>query len=754
MIEQAEWIACGAEVEVPVIRKTLIADSPVSGEIEVTGLGYFTLFCNGRRVGRDYFVPAVSDYGPRDLSVLTYPLRDVTTHRIYYLRYDLTPFLKPGKNELAVELGNGFYRQRERTAEGKNDFGDRLCALFAVCIREADGTCRQWYSDGSETYTDTPIRYSQLYVGECLDLRTHPMPPRDVEKISCPAQLTLQDSPPDRRIRVIRPKLLAKRDGYLFCDAGENISGWVCVTVSDGGENDAVRLTFGEERRENEDAPDTDSSGGLYRCASGIPQVQTDLFYPGRGSAVLTPRYVWHAFRYFSVEGAVERIREMSVEVIHSDVAVTSSFVSDNATLCWLYEAYIRTELDNMHGGVPSDCPHRERLGYTGDGQVTSDAVMLLLDSRRFFEKWIRDIMDCQDLSTGHVQHTAPLMGGGGGPCGWGGAIIEVPYRYYLHFGGEALLRQWYPFMRRYVSYIKTRSQEGLVVREEAGGWCLGDWASMGPMQLPDPYVNSCLFVRQLRELTQIAEVMGCPEDAETYQGLAGQVSKALVEHYYQPETGSFCGGVQGADAYALDISLAPDGRTLANLVEKYTALDCFDTGFIGTDILIDVLLREGETNLAYTLLTQQEKGGYGWMQRRGATTLYEYPDGRESHCHPMFGAPVRQLFRRFLGIGWRGIPGREDYCLEICPQIPDAANFMKGSVTVPAGKIAVGWRRCTGTAPCGIELTVEVPSGVRAELIYRGKKVSLSPGKNRFFPEDPDALATCGRSDEATRTE
>jgi alpha-L-rhamnosidase len=242
-------------------------------------------------------------------------------------------------------------------------------------------------------------------------------------------------------------------------------------------------------------------------------------------------------------------------------------------------------------------------------------------------------------------------MGGGGGPCGWGGAIVEVPYQYYRHFGGTDKLLQWYPSMRKYIAYILTRCEGDLVVREAEGGWCLGDWASMGKMQLPEPYVNSCLFLRFLREMGEIARLLGLNADSDTYAAHFARVREAVIRTYYNEQTGSFCDGTQAADAFALDVDIAPDGRTLDNLKHYYHELGYLDTGFIGTDILFDVLFREGEVDLAYALLTTERMGGYLWMKRQGATTIYEYLNGACSHCHPMFGAPAKYLFRHLLGI-------------------------------------------------------------------------------------------------------
>ena len=144
--------------------------------------------------------------------------------------------------------------------------------------------------------------------------------------------------------------------------------------------------------------------------------------------------------------------------------------------LNWLYEAYIRTQLDNYHGCIPSDCPHRERLGYTGDGQLTAETAMLLLDTKELYRKWYQDILDSQGAETGHIPHTAPFLGGGGGPGGWGCAVYQVPLAWAKIYGDDSLLVQGYDAILRWFDYMDAHSEKGLVVREEEGGWCLGDW--------------------------------------------------------------------------------------------------------------------------------------------------------------------------------------------------------------------------------------------------------------------------------------
>ena len=726
MKQHARWIACGTDAVTPCIRKTFYLAHPVRASIDVTGLGYFELYVNGVRVGEDYYVPAQSDYIKRDTASFNYPIHDTFTHRVYYLNYDISAFVKQGDNVLEMVLGNGQFRQRERVAEGRMSFGDELCARFALTAVGADGDKTYVVSDGSEMFRSTEVVACQLYLGERHDFTAEIGKSRPVHVITMDTELTKQECPTDRVMRVIRPRLLRRENGRALYDAGENVSGFA-VLCAFAGASGELRVSYAEELN-GDGGLDAGSTGWNYCGASGEHQMQSDSFVLDGNERRLAPRFCWHAFRYFVVSGEGYDADNVTVEVVHSDVAVTASFDSDSEALNWLYDAFIRTQLDSMHGGVPFDCPHRERLGYTGDGQVCADAGMLLFDSRTFYDKWMQDILDCQDVRTGHVQHTAPFMGGGGGPCGWGGAIVEVPYRHWQNYRDLDDLHAWYGAMCRYVDYIESRCEHGLVVREEEGGWCLGDWASIDEMRLPEPFVNSVLFVRQLGELGEMAEALGKTGDVARYRALGEIVRAAILREYYHAESGSFHDGTQGADAYALMIGLAPDGRVADNLVRYYRALGYFDTGFIGTEILVEQLCLLGEADLAYELLTTEQKGSYLWMKRQGATTLYEYFDGRCSHCHPMFGACVRSVFRYMLGIR----PAGADGIRRIAPLLPSGMTRMKGSVACGQGVLTVSLARERGV----LSVTVDVPSEHDVRLILGEREYTLAVGENCFTIE------------------
>ena len=715
------WVKAEDSCQSPVIIHTFHADKPETGYIEITGLGYFTVRINGIEITQDRFVPAVSDYEKRDLSSLLYPISDTFTHRIYFLRYDCTQALKSGENKIEIRLGNGFYRQTERTIEGKMEYGQDLKTAFCLVFEDTTGH-REVFSDGTELWRESEIVSSHLFTGEVHDARRLAEAPswHPVQIIPAPqSELTLQTCPADRVTQTITPVLLREDGNKRIYDAGENISGNVRITTS-APAGTHICLRFAENYIDGE--LDFKSTGAEdYVCASGCKQYMEDVFICDGETRSFEPVFTWHAFRYFEVIGPVD---SLLVQVIHSNTPVTSTFDCDAEGMNWLYSTFLRTQLNNMHGGIPSDCPHRERLGYTGDGQVCAEATMLTTDSREFYRKWIRDILDCQDVSGGHVQHTAPFMGGGGGPGGWGCAIVLVPYAYYRCYGEVQMLRDCYEPMKKWCSYLDSRLENQLVCSEEPGGWCLGDWCTLEKAILPEPFVNTYFYIKCLHILEEIASVLEKTEEIRIFASKAEKLEQALVNTYYNVETGDFFNNIQGANAYGLDIGLG-DARTLNNLVSHYEKLGHFDTGFLGTDILLDVLLRKGQKDLAYQLLNSRELGSFLYMKDRGATTLWEDWHGKDSHDHPMFGASTRQLFTSLLGIGQaENTVGYRD--LVICPQIPKAMQYAKGSIQTLNGTVSVSWHKENNK----IYFEMLLPEGTNGVFRFGTEEWKLESGK------------------------
>ena len=629
-IYQAAFVCASDENAVsPIFSKKIYVENPSDSEIEISGLGFFELYINGEKVSDEVLVPPVSDYGKRDLSTLHYPIHDTFSYRVYYCRYSLTDYLKRGENTVEVQLGNGYYRQDVCNGEGERTYG---CPVLAFSLL-ADG--KEYRSDETLTWRNSEIVSSNLYTGEVHDFRYKD----GVEKRVVLANAALgplyeSDAPHDRVVRRIWPSVIFRDGERTVYDAGVNLSGAVSFIQNAAyGEKTVVKH-----------AEMIDASFCLLTASAGSV-LQSETYISDGGENFCMPKFTFHGFRYFEIVG---KASDVWVHEIHSDMPMRVRFSSDNDVLNFLFKASVQSLYSNMHAGIITDCPHREKLGYTGDGQLTADLALTLLDSEKFYEKWLRDIADGQDPDSGHVQHTAPFEGGGGGPGGWGGAIVIVPYMLGLRHGREDILRTYYPNMKKYISYMESRCEDGIVVREEEKGWCLGDWCTPEKIAIPEPFVNTYFLIKCLDYMTEIAEAL--QEDSAVWAKKSEEYKANLKRHYYDEAAHTYCGGIQGADAFAVDIGLG-DERLMFAIADKYEKLGAFDTGIFGTDILIRILFENGFGDVAMKLLTSEKKNSFGEWLRRGETSLCEYWGGRASHNHHMFGAPLRYIFSYALGV-------------------------------------------------------------------------------------------------------
>ncbi len=729
-LQNARWIYPGGWCHTPLIRRTVTLPKIGSAKITVAALGIFELYINGQRVGEDYFTSLYTDYCPRpQLKMKADYYHGNRYHRLYCPQYDITPLLHEGANSVCFLMAPGWLhlpvRARVRVPMSAQ-YGDiGLC--YSLEYTDACGNRGQIVSDGGERWRTGFVTEYHLQQGETQDFRDYedewltpgfcdahwaPVVPRAVPETN----LYLQDSPTDRVIRHVTPKPVSQKGNKTIYDVGEIITGYP-VLKSTKDILSTVTVRYGELLTpEGELHPEH-----IYN--------QHTVFYDDGINRPLHSRFTWHCFRYFEVEGAADVV---DCVVIHADVAVTSDFNSSSDTLNWLKDAYIRTQLLNMHTGVPSDCPHAERLGYTGDGQLTCAAAMLQLDAQRFYKKWIWDIADCQDAQTGYVHNTAPFTpNAGGGPGGWGCAIVAVPYYYYKNYGDTELLRQMYPKMLLYFNSLESLSDDDLVTRAYPGMWCLGDWCvptmgevnDMEGIKIPAPLVNTYYYVKSMEMAIEVGRVLGETSFEAHLQDRIARKKAALTEKYFDPATGDFAENQQGSNAFALDLGLGDD-RTWQNTQEHYAAYGQFDTGIFGTDVLIRLLFQRGRADLAVALLTNEKENSFFRHKKSGLTTIPEYWTGHRSQCHPMFGAVSRYLYEYILGI--RQTDDSAAYQkVEIAPlcmaQIPEAS----GHVTTPRGKIAVAYNQKG--------ITVEIPPKTEAVLKLGGQEYPLASGTNPF---------------------
>lgn len=725
MFGNAQWVSTPG-CDQPTIRGEFDVKTLESAEITICGLGFFELYINANRVAEDYFVPGWTDYEDHRFENGGKEITDRFAHRIYCLKYDVTPFIKEGKNIVSVVLGAGWYK--------KIGYGDvKLC--YTVKLTDKNGNTQTFNSDGNLKWAQSSITQSRMLYGETHDYRLETPgwkgPDFDdsawqgVGEVPAPdSDFLLWDCPPDRVIRHLEPKVVKRFLKYTIYDAGENITGWPVIELS-GRKDSKVVARYTELLGKT----------GLLNSASytythSRKKMQTDIYISDGKKRRVHPRFMWHAFRYFSL---TNNARPLSVAVVHSDVAVTSAFECSNKSLNWLYDAFIRTQLCNMHAGIPSDCPQREGRGYTGDGQLACDAAMLLLDGQKFYKKWLGDIADCQDEKTGHVQYTAPYFPSGGGPGGWGCAIVEVPYTYYLHYGDKAVLDEFFPKMLRYFDYLEAHSEDGLITSDYPGAWCLGDWCTPSEIKIPAPLVNNYFYIKSLLRMLEIASIIGREDIRAEMENRISQRKAAIEKTYYNADTGDFADDIQGANSFAVDIGLGGE-KTFDNIIKKYKKRGMYDTGIFGTDILTRILFERGQGQLAFDLLAGEKEVSFHTMMAAGATTLWEYWCGKKSRSHPMFGAVTRYLFYYLLGIKQEeGATGFERIVIK--PVMPEGLDFATGHIVTKYGKISVAWQKQKNA----VLFTIEVPATIQARFVCKGKELQLETGINSFSADLQD---------------
>ena len=700
---KSRWIAPTYSVDVAVITRKFTLNANLKGRLYICGLGYFEATVNGQRLTQDKLIPVATDYHTRDLSEATYTATDIRTHRMYYYEYDVKGFLKQGENVLEVTLGGGWYTQRERIAEGKMHYLDRPRLVFTLAFDDMS-----IYSDGTEKWCESEIRSSNIFIGEVIDYRFRDNAPKPVIFLPHPEESIFSPSIgiPDRIIRTIEPKEIASTDSSHIYDIGENVSALVSISTR-APEGTKYELKF-SERLKSDNSLDFITTGSKYMCTSGRPQIMTDVFITDGGARTFMPRFVWHAFRYFEIVGDITDIESITVSVIHADVSVTCEFDSDSEGANFLFDAYIRTQLSNYHASFPSDCPHRERLGYTGDGQICAKAAMMLTDSQELYRKWILDIIDGQDKESGHIQHTAPFQGGGGGPGGWCSAIITVPYAYHKQFGYGEIISRALPAMKKWIDFTIGCMSDGLVVKEREGGWCLGDWCYLPSATLPESFVNTCWFVHSLRLYEELCRDLKIETDAYISEVLQ-ECIRALRKSY--PEVRH----IGAANVYAAWIGIDSVDACAA----YYDNLGSFDTGFLATDILMDLLFKNNYENVAYKLLESRKEGSFLYMKDNGSTTIWEWWRQGQSESHPMFGASCRQLFEGVLGI--RQCENSTAYSkVRISPSLPGAMTYARGSILTPKGRISVSLRREGNTVSCDLIIPENIECIIENKECYR----------------------------------
>ena len=694
----------------------------------ITAKGLYVAWLNGARVGDMVLAPG-SFTGDKHLGAQT---------------YDVTLLLHDGENELLIALGDGWHRSTSGVDGDRNLFGDTLGVLFqlevdgkAVCVSDSDMQATQC----------GPIRQNDMQQGEVYDARFETLTGwHGVRTYKDELPITGMNTVPILEHEAFPSKLFQTPNGETVLDFGQNIAGYVEMTLT-AHAGQRVRLTCGEALDENGNFTQENFQDHARHKEGGTAQTLELICREGENH--FKPSFTIMGFRYAKVETDVDLIGAVfTAHAVYSDMAVTGEFTCGNDAVNQLVKNSIWSQKGNFCD-IPTDCPTRERAGWTGDMGVFIETGLTLMDCYPVVEKWLAECR-LNQYPDGRMANIAPpnsrpsymtpmlCMS-----AGWGDAAILVPYALYKRTGDRRILAKNYDMMQKWYAFLLGRAQQ--TTDDQQGGdyakftvlngldygeWCEPGVTPMQAMMNPRKSVGTAYLAYSGRLLAEVADALGKAEDAETYRGTSANAVKAYRAAFTD-------NGVITSDhqcEYVRTIAFAllggEEARTAAAALNKMVVENGYhlNTGFLSTPFLCDVLAKYGYTDTAYKLLLQPDAPGWLYEVGKGATTVWETwtgidADGKphDSLNHYSYGAICGWLFGGVCGIHYA------DGALTIAPTPDKSLGWAKASYDSPAGRIVSGWHYNGDT----VTYEFEIPANVTADVtLPDGRKMQLAPGK------------------------
>jgi alpha-L-rhamnosidase len=731
----------------PMFRKAFRIEKPVRrATAYICGLGYYELRLNGKKVGDSVLDPAFTRYDRRAL----------------YVTHDVTSQLARGTNALGVILGNGWFNYTVDAAWYFDEAAWRAWPkmLLQLEIEFTDKTTQTIVSDGTWKFATSPIVSNALLNGETYDARME-KPGWDTArcddknwitaKVVEPPQgiLSAQMTQPIRATQELKTvKLTQPKPGVFVFDIGQNIAGVAQLSVR-GPAGKTVTLLYGEQL--NSDGT-VDQKKIKEHTYDGEFQVDRYIL-KGGGTEVWQPRFVYSGFRYVQVTGfpgkpAPANLRALAV---HTDLESTGSFECSNAVLNDIQRCTRWSYVNNFHGH-PTDCPQREKNGWTGDAHLAAEAGLYNFEPSASYTKWMRDFHD-EQRPTGEVPGIVPTGGWGykwgNGPA-WDSAYVLIPWYLYQYRGDQRILTEHYDRLKLYVDYLTTRATNGIV---KIG---LGDWCP-AKTKTPTEITSTGYYYADAVIVSKIATLLGKKEDSVRYAALATDIKKAFNRAFFNPQTKQYGAGSQTALSCALYQGLVEPqhiAAVTANLVADVTAqkghLDC---GILGTKYLLHALTDNNRADIAYTVASQTTAPSWGNWIKRGATTLWEDWEGKSSLNHIMFGDISAWFFGTLAGIRPDlAAPGFKKIIIRPTP-VGDL-KWARASHDSMRGRIVSDWKRerekfiLDVTIPANTTATVFIPAKNAADVTEGGRPLDKATGV-KFLRAEDDRIALAVESGE-----
>lgn len=726
---QAAWIGCDdTEPRHPIFSKEIAPEGTIqSARLYICGLGLYEAAYNGHRIGAEHLTPYCNDYN----------------EWVQYQTYDVTDALQTA-GTLQVTLGNGWYKGRYGFDRNpKPYYGDSWRLLAQLHITYADGRTEVIGTDESWQVARSNITFSNIYDGEQRNDTLPLIPAVPARLVDAPkGTLCARYSTPVETYQEVAVKeLLHTPAGETVLDLGQNLTGGFRLRVHVPA-GQTVHLQFGEILQ----------SGNFYR--ENLRSARAEYVYVSDGeSHTLEPRFTFYGYRYVKVEG-IEGLQaeDYTALVWHSLLPRTGTMTTGHELVNQLISNIGWGQIGNFLD-VPTDCPQRdERMGWTGDAQVFSAAACYQRDSYAFYAKYLHDMSLEQRTLDGMVPDVVPSFGKDGCSAAWGDAACVIPWTLYEFYGDKAILEAQYDAMTAWIQYIERLDGDDHAWRRR---YHYGDWLALDGTNEQDlrggtevGYVADTQYRHSVLLTAKAARVLGRTEDAARYEALAERILQGIREEYYTP-TGRCAIPTQTAALLGLQDDTAPNqDRTwqdLTELLQNHGGM--LRTGFVGTPLLCPTLTAGGNSEMAFSLLLNEEYPGWLYAVKLGATTIWERwnsvaPDGTiaengmNSLNHYAYGSIMAWLYRDVAGIA-PAEPGFRKATL--APHVDVHLGRVVADYCSAAGTWLVEWEILPNDE---IRYCCKVPFGCTATLTlpYGGGAYALEAGEfeRTYIPDRP----------------
>lgn len=654
-------------------KKFTLEEKIVSARLYIVGLGFYASSLNGKLTDEGYFKPLLTDFDERR-NLKNNPHYDEENFAngqktVCYDTFDVTELLQAGENELSVLLGTGWYCNTDKEhVDSSFTFGTPKLFFELHVQGEASKTVIK--SDESCQVRNTFIT-SQMFAGDFVDFTKEEEEFSRARRCAPPTgklipALTEHDTVLER----IQPVDCKRVGNKLLYDFGKNHTGGLKLSVK-GRRGDVFRVTYYEVLlKDGTPNPHTCRWTAYLNGKEPIGYIdQQGEYVLSGGVDEIAPLFHWNCYRYAEVE-LPEGCEILSLESLF----ITAKMEQDGEFRCALdilnslHDAFVLTQRDNMHCGVPSDCPHREKLPYTGDGQLAAEATMYAFNAENFYRKWLKDIIASQGKN-GWVPYTAPYISGGGGYW-WCNALTSVPLTLYKMTGDKTVLREALAPSLKLVGFYGKMHDGDYVVKRSCAKWLLGDWLAPDVIASNITYINTLAYYSAVLQVKRSADVLSECEIVADMGELLEKIKTAINTNFFDAEGLRYGNGVQGEDLLPIVYGIVPEEYKeplLKKVVAHYRETGCFDTGIVLTPVLLELLTAQGETEVALELMRRNEYPSFAWMLN-GDTTLCEHwskywtkiksAEGEEevlagdvSHCHPMYGSVVAWMYKHVAGL-------------------------------------------------------------------------------------------------------